>query len=119
MLVYSTSQMRMFCSWDFIVKYIIVKHEKVAKHNFKPKKLGKSVSYKTKRSKRFAILIVNQTMILASQMCESGSETVDKYILGKIYCKYSKIKNWQKDKFCNLRERRIFMKQNEVGSLRF
>ena len=31
--------MRMFCSWDFVVKYVTFKHEKVGKHNFKQKNL--------------------------------------------------------------------------------
>ena len=35
-------------------------------------------------------------------MWESGSETVDKYILVKIHYKYSNMKNWLKDKYWKL-----------------
>ena len=58
----------MFCFCDFIIKYITIKHEKAGKHNFNKKKSGKCVFYKTKRSKQFAILIVNLCKNLAESL---------------------------------------------------
>ena len=54
------------------------------------------------------------TMVLISQICESGSVTVDQYILGEFHQKYWNMENWQKDNLCDLRERRIFTNKNKA-----